>query len=73
MKRFVEYSKCRPVKQISHVYDLTVVSGGGENGCGFAGKKAAKPVTTVEDCVPKFVKVTQLDMFRRYLSDFARL
>ena len=36
-----------------HVYDLTFTSGGGGDGCGLTGEKAAKPVTTVQDCVPQ--------------------
>lgn len=33
-----------------HVFDLTIISGGGRDGGGGTGKKAAKPVITLQDC-----------------------
>lgn len=39
-----------------HFYDLTLILGGGVDGGVVTGRKAAKPVTAVQDCVTMFVK-----------------
>lgn len=40
-----------------HLHDLTFISRGREAGGGDPGEMAAKPVTTVQDCVSVFVSV----------------
>ena len=46
-----------------HVNDLTVISGGRGNGGGDAGKKAAKPVSTVQDWILTFLSMKPLDIW----------
>lgn len=44
------YTKsCKTFGRLQRVYDLTVISGGGEAGGGVKGEKTAKPVTRVWD------------------------
>lgn len=54
-----------------HVYDLTCISGGGGNGGGVTGEKAAKPVTAAQDWVSTFVNVTQLDILKETTEQFS--
>lgn len=51
-----------------HIYELTFISEGGEDGGGVTGEKAAKPVTTVGDCVLTFVSATPLDILQGNLG-----
>ena len=44
-------------------FALTVISGEADDGGGVTGVKAAKPVTTVQDCVSTFVTRTPQDIF----------
>lgn len=53
-----------------HVFDLTVISGGGGNGGAITGMKAAEPVTTVEHCVSTFVSMASLENFKVTLGQF---
>ena len=46
-----------------HVSDLTVIEGGGGDIGEVNGKKAAKPVTTVQDCVLTSVSVKPQDTY----------
>ena len=53
------------------VYDLTFESGGENVGDGASGMKAAKPVTTVQDCVSTFLHVKHCaQYFRRNQAMF---
>ena len=51
-----------------YVYELTSLWGG--KGDGGEGKKADKPVTTVQDCVSTFVSETSLDIFKETSGEF---
>ena len=54
-------TKCQ-VTFTLHVFDLTFTSGGGGDGGGVTGEKAAKPVTAVSDSVSTFASKKQLEM-----------
>ena len=52
------WHKTRYVTFALHISDLTGLSWGRGDGGGVTDKRAAKPVTAVQDCVSKFVSVT---------------
>ena len=55
------------------VYVLTVQSGGGWDGGGVKGEKAAKPVTTICDCMSAFTNANHCIFLKKVNGDLTIL